>query len=113
MGGPNKAPLVAIKDSFASCSPQQTCTRTFCVAIGSASDHAVDVEWGTRASVQSDAWLDKKDVDSDRRSDRHHDRGDRAVIDRRPGGALLHPVALLSIALLIVNDHFLKPMYAN
>jgi hypothetical protein len=35
------------------------------------------------------------------------------VIDRRPGGALLHPVALLSIALLIVNDHFLKPMYAN
>ena len=35
------------------------------------------------------------------------------MIDRRPGGALPHPVALLSIALLIVNDHFLKPTYAN
>src|SRR4030095_5695986 len=39
--------------------------------------------------------------------------GNRTVIDRRPGGALLHPVALLSIALLIVNDHFLKPTYSN
>ena len=35
------------------------------------------------------------------------------MIDRRPGGALLHPVALLSIAVLIVNDHFLKAAYSN
>jgi hypothetical protein len=35
------------------------------------------------------------------------------VIDRRPGGALVHPVAVVSIALLIVNDHVLKPTYGN
>jgi len=35
------------------------------------------------------------------------------VIDRRPGGALLHPAALLSIAVLIANDHLLKAMYGN
>ena len=28
---------------------------------------------------------------------------------RRAGDALLHPVALLSIAVLILNDHVLKP----
>jgi hypothetical protein len=35
------------------------------------------------------------------------------VIDRRPGGALVHPIALGSIALLMVNDHVLKPTYGN
>jgi hypothetical protein len=35
------------------------------------------------------------------------------VIDRRPGGALVHPVAILSIAILILNDHVLKGAYGN
>jgi hypothetical protein len=35
------------------------------------------------------------------------------VIDRRPGGALLHPVAIASIAILVLNDHVLKPTFSN
>ena len=35
------------------------------------------------------------------------------MIDRRAGGALLHPLAIVSIAILILNDHLLKPTYGN
>ncbi len=35
------------------------------------------------------------------------------MIDRRAGGALLHPVAIASIAILILNDHVLKPTFSN
>src|SRR6185436_16616100 len=56
--GPNRAPSVALRDPFAGCVAQQTCTRTFCVAIGNAGDEAVDVEWDAWASIESRAWVD-------------------------------------------------------
>jgi len=61
--GPARAPSVGLQDPFAGCVAQQTCTRTFCVAIGNASDHAVDVEWDTWTSIRSDERVDD-DVDS-------------------------------------------------
>ena len=61
--GPDPAPSVGLQDPLAGCVAQQTCTRTFCVAIGNASDHAVDVHWDTWASIRSDARVDD-DVDS-------------------------------------------------
>lgn len=38
--------------------------------------------------------------------------GWRELIDS-PGGALLHPVALISIALLVLNDHWWKWEFSN
>jgi hypothetical protein len=53
---------LAVEDAFEDCLPRQTCRRTFCVAIGNDSDHALEVEWSTRTIIESHAWVDY-DVD--------------------------------------------------
>jgi len=56
--GPALGGSVSIKDAFVDCVPEQPCFRTLCVAIGTAGDGPVAVEWETSTIVESFATVD-------------------------------------------------------
>jgi hypothetical protein len=56
--GPARGVGAGVEEAFVDCVPEQTCTRTFCVAIGNAADHPIEVQWDTSTRIESLAVVD-------------------------------------------------------